>query len=420
MDEVIVREMIALRRDLHRHPELSWQETRTAEKVCAILDGMQIRYRQGIAGTGIVADLPGQIEGPCVALRADLDALPIQEETGLSFASANDGVMHACGHDGHTSLLVGAAHLLSRHGSLPAPVRLIFQPAEETGHGALALIRENVLDDVAMIFGGHLDRHFPTGTIAVTDGPVNASSDRFRVEITGKGGHAARPHETVDAVVVGSLFVMALQTIVSREVNPAHPSVISVGYFEAGTAANVIAGTAVLEGSIRAQDQAVREHLHRSIRRIAESLAQLHGAAIRVEIDDGTPVLVNPPVPVALAREAARKVVGEANVPQMPVANMGGEDFSYYLQQRPGCYVRFGAHAEGTQAFPAHSSRFDFDESALAVGAQYYYHLALLAGQMIRDERQGRSVGQSASEGTSPTTMGDADGPRPRSKRIGR
>ncbi len=383
MDSAIIDRMVALRRDLHQHPELSWQETRTAFKVCEVLDQLHIPYRKGVAGTGVVADIPGNILAPHIALRADLDALPISEETGLPFASRNNGVMHACGHDGHTSMLLGAAMLLAREESLPAPVRLIFQPAEETGSGAKALIKEGVLDDVAMIFGGHLDRHFATGTIAVTEGPVNASSDRFRVMITGKGGHAGRPHETVDSVVVGSLFVIALQTIVSREVNPAHPSVVSVGRFDAGTASNVIAGTAVLEGSIRAQDANVREHLRRAIRRIAESLGQLHGAAIHVDIDEGTPILVNPPQGVALGRTAAREVVGPTNVQQLFTANMGAEDFSYYLEQRPGCYVRFGAHAAGTEAYPAHSSRFDFDEAALAVGAAYYHRLAILAGQRI-------------------------------------
>ncbi len=419
MNSTIVSKIVALRRDLHQHPELSWQETRTASKVCETLDDLQIAYRKNVAGTGVVADIPGGIAGPRVALRADLDALPIHEETGLPFASQNEGVMHACGHDGHTSMLIGAAMLLAGEESLPAPVRLRFQPAEESGDGAKAVIKEGVLDDVAMIFGGHLDRHFPTGTIAVTEGPVNASSDRFRVEIVGKGGHAARPHETVDAVVVGSLFVMALQTIVSREVNPAHPSVISVGHFEAGTAANVIADAATLQGSIRAQDSDVREHLQRAIVRIAESLAQLHGADIDVQIDNGTPVLVNPPTWVALAREAAREAVGAANVRELLIANMGGEDFSYYLQQRPGCYVRFGSHAAGTEAFPAHSSRFDFDEDALAVGAAYFHRLALLAGQMIRESGNCRPA--SSGKGETPVrARGDAHGNGPQGKRVGR
>ena len=386
----VKKAIVQLRRDLHQHPELSWQESRTAGRVCEALQQLGIEYKSGIAGTGVVADLPVATAAPAVALRADLDALPVHEETGLPFASCHEGVMHACGHDGHTAMLVGAAMLLARESSLPAPVRLIFQPAEETGRGAVAMIDKGVLEGVGLIFGGHLDRHFPAGTIAVTEGPVNASSDRFRIEITGKGGHAARPHETVDAVVVGSLFVMALQTIVSREVNPSHPSVISVGRFESGTAANVIADTATLEGSIRAQDAEVRKDLHRAIERIAQSIAQLHGAAIDVEIDEGTPVLVNVPTWVALAREAATEVVGGANVVQMPNANMGGEDFSYYLEQLPGCYVRIGGHKPGTVAYPAHSSRFDFDEEALMVGASYYYRLAILAGQLLRDTNSRR------------------------------
>ena len=392
----VKRAICRLRRDLHQHPELSWQESRTAQKICESLEGIGITPHRGVAGTGIVADLPGESVGPAIALRADMDALPIHEETGLSFASNVDGVMHACGHDGHSAMLIGAAMLLARESRLPAPVRLIFQPAEETGHGAKAMIREGALDGVGLIFGGHLDRHFPTGTIAVTDGAVNASSDRFRIEIAGKGGHAARPHETVDAVVAGSLLVMALQTIVSREVNPSHPSVISVGRFEAGTAANVIADTATLEGTIRTQDNQVREHLQRSIGRIAQSIAQLHGAAIHVEIDEGTPVLTNNPTWAALAREAAAAVVGTTNVVQMPNANMGGEDFSYYLEKLPGCYVRIGGHKPGTTAYPAHSSRFDFDEEALIIGAQYYHHLAILAGQMICDSTRQTQKRQSA------------------------
>ncbi len=302
-------QMLTVRRDLHQHPELSWQENRTAEKISDFLTGLGVRHSCKFAGNGIVAEFPGKSEGPYVALRADMDALPVIEETGLPFASKVPGQMHACGHDGHTSMLLGAAALLAKHRDLPVPVRLIFQPAEETGEGALAMIEAGALNDVAMIFGGHVDRHFAVGSIAVTDGPVNASSDRFTVGITGKGGHAARPHETVDAVVVGSLMVMAIQTIVSREVNPAHPSVVTVGRFDAGTAGNVIAGQAKLQGSIRAQDQDVREDLHRSIERIAVSIGQLHGADVNVKINLGTPPLINPPDTLAIAPPAAAPTV---------------------------------------------------------------------------------------------------------------
>jgi hippurate hydrolase len=246
------------------------------------------------------------------------------------------------------------------------------------------MIAAGALDHVAMIFGGHVDRHFPVGSIAVTDGAVNASSDRFTITVTGRGGHAARPHETTDAVVVGSLMVMALQTIVSREVNPAHPSVVTVGRFDAGTAANVIAGQALLEGSIRSQDQDVRESLHRSLERMAKSIGQLHGAAVDVTIDLGTPAVINQPEHADMARRAVSLALGESKIVKMETANMGGEDFSYYMECVPGCYVRFGTAREGIEQYPAHSSKFDFDEQAIAVGAAYYRAIAEVASEAIQ------------------------------------
>jgi hippurate hydrolase len=212
---------------------------------------------------------------------------------------------------------------------------------------------------------------------------VNASSDSFHVRITGRGGHAARPHETVDAVVVGSLLVMALQTIVSREVNPANPSVVTVGRFDAGTANNVIAGRAQLEGTIRAQDPAVRAGLMKSIERIAASIGQLHGAGIEVRFGNGTPPVVNPPEGTAIARQAAQVVVGEGHVPALPTASMGGEDFGYYLERTAGSFVRFGTARDGVDQFPAHSGKFVIDEQALAVGAAFYHAAAKLAGLAV-------------------------------------
>jgi len=383
LDSQLFERIVSLRRALHAEPELSWQEHKTADRIAAFLDELGIEYERGVAGTGIVADLPGSENVPIVALRADTDALPIQEETGLPFSSQVPGVMHACGHDGHTSMLLGAAALLASEQNLPAPVRLIFQPAEETADGAKAMIESDVLDGVGLIFGGHLDRHFPAGTVVITDGPVNASSDFFHIEIEGKGGHAARPHEAVDAVVVGSLLVMALQTIVSREVNPAHPSVVTVGRFQAGTAGNVIASHASLTGSIRAQEQPVRDSLHRSIERIARSIGELHNAKIDVSIGLGTPPLINPPDVAEVARQAVRSSLGEEALRKLEIANMGGEDFSYYLEQVPGCYVRFGSQVPGREGFPAHSSRFDFDEKALDVGATFFHSVALTAGRLL-------------------------------------
>ncbi|HSM15601.1 MAG TPA: M20 family metallopeptidase [Gemmatimonadales bacterium] len=384
-DAAFADRLVATRRDFHRYPELSWQERRTSQQIHQALERLGIRTRRSVAGTGIIADIPGVSDGLGVALRADIDALPITEETGLPFTSAHEGVMHACGHDAHTSMLLGAAELLLAGPPLPAPVRLIFQPAEEVASGAIAMIEDGALDGMAMIFGGHVDRHFPTGTIVVTDGVVNASTDAFRIEITGRGGHAARPHEGVDAVVVGSLLVMSLQTIVSREVNPAHPSVVTIGRFDAGTASNVIASHAVLEGTIRAQEEAVRTHLIDALQRIAAAVGQLHGAAIRVTVAGSTPCLVNTPPMTALARDAAQAVVGPDQVATLQVANMGGEDFAYYLRRLPGCYVRFGAQALGREAFPAHSSKFDIDEGVLPLGARFFSELARLAGARVSE-----------------------------------
>jgi len=378
----LAERIVAIRRDLHRHPELSWQEHRTADRICARLEELGIPY-QRVLGTGVVADLGDRPGSPRVVLRADIDALPIHEETGLEFASVNEGVMHACGHDGHTSMLLGAAELLSRETSLPAPVRLIFQPAEERGAGAKAMLEAGVLEGVAVAFAGHLDRHFPAGILVVTAGPVSASTDYFRIVVKGTGGHAARPHETIDAVVVGSLIVLAIQTIVSREIDPAHPSIVTVGRFDAGTAHNVIAGRAELEGTIRAQDPTVREHLKSSIRRIAESVGQLHQAEIEVEIQDGTPSVVNSPAATEIAWQAAVEVVGEEHVRTLGRANMGGEDFAHFLNEVPGAYIRFGARLAGRKGFPAHSSRFDFNEVALPTGAAWMAAVARRAGHAL-------------------------------------
>jgi len=356
MDSQLFQKIVAVRRDLHRFPELSWEEKRTAQAICEFLTHEGIPYRSEVAGTGVVAEIPGPPNVPYVVLRADTDALPIEEETDLPFSSIHAGVMHACGHDGHTAMILGAAKLLSQESMLPAPVRVIFQPAEEKGSGAIAMIKEGVLDQAGMIFGGHLDRHSKAGTIIVSEGPVNASSDMFRIDITGQGAHGARPHESIDAVIVGSLMIMALQTIVSREVDPAFPSVVSVGSFQAGTAPNVIAGHAILEGTIRAQHQHVREHLHTAIKRIAQSIGQLHGAKVTMTMAQGTPPVVNSLKMTLLAKEAAKLAVGQENILPLHTANMGGEDFSYYLEKIPGAYVRFGGQVPGRENYPAHSS----------------------------------------------------------------
>ncbi|MDG2383668.1 MAG: amidohydrolase [Pirellulaceae bacterium] len=379
--------LVQIRRDLHQHPELSYQEYRTADRVCAFLDQLpEVNYRQKVAGAGVVAEIVrGRFaeKASWVALRADLDALPMHEETGLPFASSVPGVMHACGHDVHTTALLGAATLLAEESELAAPIRLLFQPAEETGDGAQAMIEAGALRDVGMIFGGHVDQHYPVGTIVVAEGTVNASSDAFVIHIQGRGGHAARPHQTIDAVMVGSLLVMALQTIVSREINPSHPAVVTVARFEAGTAANVIADTATLQGTVRAQDADVRLRLEAALKRMAASIGQLHGAKVSVEISRGTPMLINQGKALELARNSAIDVVSHDQVLPMESANMGGEDFSYYLEHVSGCYVRYGARGSDQHGYPAHSAKFDVDESVLAVASSYLARVAKTAASYL-------------------------------------
>jgi hippurate hydrolase len=377
--------LVALRRDLHQHPELGWRETRTASRIEAELDRLGITHHR-VGETGVLADLSGPEGVPAVALRADMDGLPIPEETGLPYASEEPGLMHACGHDGHITIVLGAAELLLAKDDRPAPVRLVFQPAEELGDGAKRMIDAGALEGVGMIFGGHLDRHYEPGTIIVSDGPVNASADAFRVQISGREGHAGRPHEAVDAIVVGSLMVMALQTIVSREINPDHPSVVSIGMFRAGKVSNAIAGQAELQGTIRAQDVEVRQHLKASVQRVAETTALLHGADLEFEFTESTPILYNRSPATDYAREAARSVVPNDKLIELEHANMGGEDFSRYLNEVPGCYVRYGARVKGREGFPSHSSKFEFDEEALAVGAAWMAEIAMVAGREILKE----------------------------------
>ncbi len=375
MDTALVDRMVALRRDVHRHPELSGQESETAKRIAAHLDALGAGYRSGVGGHGIVVDLPGTSGGPRIALRADTDALPITEETGLEYASEHPGVMHACGHDGHTAMLVGAAALLLADPA-PGPTRLVFQPAEERGAGASAIIDAGVLEGVRAIFAGHLDRHYPPGTLAISAGAVNAASDAFHIVIRGQQGHGARPHEAIDAVVVGRLLVTALQTIVSREVDPAHPSVVSVGRFDAGSAANVIAGTARLEGTIRSQETEVRDHLCEAVERIALAIGRLHDADIEVTMRRGNPPVVNTADMADLARRAAADTDQVEAVVPLRTVNMGSEDFGMYLEHVDGCYVRFGGRIPGLEGYPAHSSRFDWDEAALPVGAAWLAQVA--------------------------------------------
>ena len=371
--------MREIRRAIHRHPEPGFREFRTAALVMQSLEGLGISFRHPVAETGVVAELCGSHDnGHCVALRADMDALPLMEETGLAFSSEVPGMMHACGHDGHVAMLLGAASILKKE-RFNGKIRLIFQPAEEGSGGASRMIQEGVLDGVELIFGGHIDRHYQTGTICAQSGLICAYTDTFRIDILGRGGHAARPHEAVDSVVAASHLVISLQTLVSRELNPLYPSVITVGSISGGSAPNIIAEQASLRGTIRTTHPDIREKVIGAIRRMVKATGELFGAECSINFEDCYPPVINDADAAKIARSAAEIVAGPERVLTEAHPSLGGEDFSFYLQKIPGCFVRFGACRKGYEYIPAHSSRFDFDEDVMQTGASFLACAALMS-----------------------------------------
>ncbi len=363
-----VAELVALRRTLHADPELSLQETRTAERLEGTLGELGVEDVIRVAGTGVVGRVPGRDrKAPPVAVRGDIDALPITEDTGLPFASRNEGVMHACGHDVHASWTVAAARLLQ---AAPAAgdVLVVLQPAEETGEGAAAVLATGVLDDVSAIFGAHVDLTFEVGQAMVQEGAVGAAADRFEVELLGQGAHGARPHQGLDPIVGAAQVVSALQTVVSRRAPPDQPAVVTVGAMEAGTAHNVIPDRAVLKGTLRSLDPGVRQLLADEVRHVAESVALACRLEARVRMLQGTPAVLNDALATAWAREAAASVIGAEAVKPLPVANMGGEDFAFYQERIPGCFIRVGARLPGNPVVGAHTPYFAPAEEAIFVG----------------------------------------------------
>ncbi len=368
-------EMTALRRDIHREPELGFDTEKTAEKVLAALDGLPLEIQTGVAENGVVATLEGS-DGPMVALRADMDALPIREETGLPFASEVGGKMHACGHDGHTSMLVGAAKTLcGMRERLDGSVRFVFQPAEEGGGGGRVMVQEGVADGVSQIFALHLWPGLAFGTAATKAGAIMAAADAFEIKIKGSGGHGAMPHLTADAVAMAAQVVTALQTVVSREVDPVQPAVLTVGEIGAGSAFNIIPETARLGGTVRTIDDGLRERIPGRIEEIARAIARGMRGDAELDYHFSYPVTRNDPDAAKLALGVAGELFGEERAVELDNPSMGAEDFAFFLEELPGAYVWLGVG----DVPGLHTPRFAFDEAILPQGAALLAALALEA-----------------------------------------
>ncbi|SEB44071.1 M20 family metallopeptidase [Paenibacillus sp. GP183] len=366
LDEIF-EEMVGWRRYLHQHPELSFQEERTAAFIADHLTSWGIEVRTNVGGHGLVGYLKGNHPGPVVALRADIDALPIQDEKLCEYTSKKAGVMHACGHDAHTSTLLGIAKIAGKHrDTINGSLVFLFQHAEEISPGgAKSMIADGALDGVDAVYGVHLWTPFPVGHVYCKEGPVMAAPDEFVIRIKGKGGHGGLPHQTVDSVTVGAHLVVNLQSIVSRQVDPTEPCVVSVGSIHAGNAFNVIAETCELSGTVRTFDPLLQQDVKKRIEQITASTCEMFGAECELQYKFGYPPVINDVNEAKRFQRVAAAVFGEAHVHTSPLL-MAGEDFSYYLQHKPGCFMFVGAgNAEAGIVFPHHHPRFDIDERSM-------------------------------------------------------
>jgi amidohydrolase len=368
----------AWRRDIHAHPELLYDVHRTSAFVAARLKEFGCdEVATGLGKTGVVGVIKGKKQASngdvrVIGLRADMDALPIEEETGLAHASKTPGKMHACGHDGHTAMLLGAARYLAETRNFAGDAVVIFQPAEEGGAGAAAMIKDGLMDrfGIEQVYGMHNGPGIPIGSFAIRPGPVMAATDSIDIKIQGHGGHAARPHKCIDSVIVGSQLVTALQQIVSRNVDPLESAVISICEFHAGNARNVIPDTAELRGTVRTLTQETRELVRKRIREVVDGIAQITGAKISLVLEPGYPVTVNHAAQTEFAARIARDVAGDTNVHEMPPM-MGAEDFAYMLEARPGAFIFCG---NGDSA-GLHHPAYDFNDEAIVYGTSYWIKL---------------------------------------------
>jgi amidohydrolase len=367
-------ELTEWRRDIHAHPELGLNEHRTSELVAQKLESWGIEVTRGIAKTGLVGTLRNGGSGRAIGIRADMDALPMEEANNFAHRSKTPGVMHACGHDGHTTMLLGAAKYLAETRNFDGTVHFIFQPAEESDGGGRMMVEEGLFDRFPcdMVFGAHNDTFLPVGTMTAVEGSVCAASDRFSIRISGRGGHAARPHKTIDPVVVGSHIVLALQSVVARRIDPLDSAVLSITQFHAGSAFNVIPEDALLTGTVRTLLPHVQDEIEQLMSQVTEATAAAHGARAEVAYHRGYPPVVNAADATERAALAAGRLLGEAQVIRERPPGMGGEDFSYMAQVVPGCFVRIGQANGARGSTPVHHPAYDFNDEILPIGASFW------------------------------------------------
>jgi amidohydrolase len=374
--------VIAARRDFHRHPELGFEEIRTGAIVAERCRALGLEVRDGVGKTGVIARLVGQRDGApggrVVALRADMDALPIQEDARHDYASTVAGKMHACGHDAHTAMLLGVAEVLSRlRGELAGEVRFLFQPAEEGLGGAVPMIEAGAVDGVDLVIGQHMGPTHPTGVIAVSQGPAMAATDFFEIEIVGVGGHGAYPHLSIDPIPVAAQIVLALQTIVSRTVDPLAAAVVTVGTITGGFRSNVIAPQVTLTGTVRTLDRGVRDEMPVRIERLARAIAEGNRATAQIRYQATYPPVINDPKATALISATVVDALGEAALRLIP-PSMGGEDFAYYAERVPACFYWLGCRPPGVESIPnIHHPSFDLDEASMRHGVEIMARAAI-------------------------------------------
>lgn len=377
--EALVPDLIALRRDLHTHPELGFQEVRTAGTVADRLSRLGYAVKTGVGKTGVTGFLAGGKPGKTILLRADMDALPIREETDVPWRSVHPGVMHACGHDTHVAMALAAAEVLANAApSLSGNLYFVFQPAEEGASGAGAMLKDGVLDSVKpdAAIALHILTYWPAGTLALCDGAAMASADKLEIIVTGKGGHGASPQHTVDPVVAAAHIITGLQTLVSREAPPLEAAILSITMLRAGTAFNIIPDTVEMTGTFRCFNPSLREKQMTSLERTVHGIAAALRCTARVKDDFITPALLNDPTVTAIARSVATEIVGADKV-LAPQPLTGSEDAAFFWERVPGCYAFLGAApADGSPGVSIHNARFDLDESALPIGVEFLVQTA--------------------------------------------